>query len=57
MLEVELSPIDLGNVRHQSRGVLSIFIDEAGEAFKEMVLVEPTKCAAFNHEIDANMGV
>jgi hypothetical protein len=37
--------------------VLSIFIDEAGEAFQELALVQTTKCAAFNHGIDANTGV
>ena len=57
MLEVELSPINLGNQRDESSGVLSIFIDEAGEAFQELALVQTTKCAAFNHGIDANTGV
>ena len=56
MFEVELSPIDLGDVRDQGRGVLSVLLDESSESLEEAALVENAKCFAVDHKSDANMG-
>ena len=57
MFVIELPPIDLGDVRDQSRRVLSIFIDEAREVREQSSFVENAKCIAVVHEFDANTGV
>ena len=57
MLEVQLPPIDLGNVRNQGRGVLTILVDEMREVLEELALLETTKCVAVDHEHDANMEI
>ena len=57
VFEIELSSIDLGDVRDQSRRVLSIFVDEAREVLQQPSFVETTECIAVVHELDANTGV
>jgi hypothetical protein len=39
VLEVELSPIDLSDVREHGGGVASIFVDQLGEVAEQLVLV------------------
>jgi len=39
VLEVQLSPIDLGDVSEYGGGVASIFVDELGEVAKQLLLV------------------
>ena len=40
VLEVQLSPIDLGDVREHGGGVASISVDKFGEVAKQLVLVD-----------------
>jgi hypothetical protein len=43
VLEIELPPIDFGNVREQRSGVATIFYDKVREVLEEVVLVEVSK--------------
>ena len=49
MLEVQLSPIDLGDVREHGRGVAPVFADQSCEVAEQLVLVEMLKRARFDH--------
>jgi hypothetical protein len=56
LLEVQLSPIDLGDVRNHRRCGAPVFVDQSFEVAKEFVLVEVLKRARLDHELTLTWG-
>jgi hypothetical protein len=56
LLEVELSPIDLGDVREHDRGGASVLVDQSCEVSKELMLVEVVKRARLDHGLTLTWG-
>jgi hypothetical protein len=56
LLEVELSPIDLGDVGEHGGGIASVFVDQSCEVSEELVLVEVLKRARLDHGLTLTWG-
>ena len=56
MLEVQLPPIDLGDVREHGRGGALVVVDQSCEVAEQSVLVEVLKRARLDHELTLTWG-